>query len=650
MTTVQPPPVAAAKDAYARRAWREALERFSEAETQGPLSATDLRAYADAAWWSGEPARVIPLYERAYAAFVAEGDKRGAAGVALDLQLEHRNRHALGMSLAWLRRAEQLVRDDDESPVKASVAMRRAWADAYTGHPESALAGAKAALAMAERVRDADTQAMALMIQGQLLVEMGDVREGMAMVDEATMAAVSGDLGLQTTGMVYCSTISACRDIADYRRASDWTDAAHRWCERSSVTGFPGICRVHRAEIIALRGGFAKAEQEARVACEELQRWQVQPIAAEGYYEIGDIRLRMGDLPSAEDAFRQAHAMGRTPEPGLSLIRLAEGKPQVAHASLRSTLDDTRARSSRARLLPAAVEIAIAADDLAAAHSAADELDEISRAFGTPAIEAAACCARAAVLLADGEAEEAHRATRRAIDLWTQVDAPYEVARARMLRAASARALGDEDDAQLELAAAKTTFERIGARRDARLATEALGGISARAADAPPVSRTFLFTDIVGSTQLVSLIGDEPWKDLIRWHDDVLRAVIAEHGGAEIRHQGDGFAVAFDSPTAAIECAIAIQRRLAEHRHTHGFAPAVRIGVHSADTYQRGLDYAGVGIHEAARVGALAEGGEILVTRPTLDDAGRTFATGSSRQVELKGIAGAVEVVPIVWR
>ncbi|HKW77777.1 MAG TPA: adenylate/guanylate cyclase domain-containing protein, partial [Candidatus Limnocylindria bacterium] len=193
-------------------------------------------------------------------------------------------------------------------------------------------------------------------------------------------------------------------------------------------------------------------------------------------------------------------------------------------------------------------------------------------------------------------------------------------------------------------------FERIGARRDARAAADLLGEESETSQAAPRVTRTFLFSDIVGSTKLAAAIGDDAWKDLIRWHDDALRMVIAAHQGEEIRHQGDGFVVCFVGPASAIECAIAIQQRLAEHRRQHGFAPTVRIGIHEADAHQRGLDYAGVGVHEAARVGAVAEAGEILVTRATLDASGRDWAIGSERTVELKGIEGAVTVVPIAWR
>jgi class 3 adenylate cyclase len=339
------------------------------------------------------------------------------------------------------------------------------------------------------------------------------------------------------------------------------------------------------------------------------------------------------------------------PEPGLSLIRLAEGNAAGANASLRRALADERSRPARARLLPAQVEAAVAAGDLATAREAMVELEGMARSFGTSALLASARHARGSVALAEGDFASATAALREALELWQKLEAPYEAAQTRVVLARAARAAGDDERARDEFGAAKAIFERIGARRDARIASGELGEHPELApSEAPRVTRTFLFTDIVDSTKLIGVIGDDAWQDVIRWHDDALRAIIAEHRGEEIRHQGDGLVVSFADPGPALEAAIAIQRRLAEHRRTHGFAPPVRIGVHQTAATQRGLDYAGVGVHEAARVGALAGGGEILVTRATLDASKQTFATSGARTVELKGIAEPVEVLSVSWR
>jgi class 3 adenylate cyclase len=644
-------PRGAATAALSRHAWREAYERFGEADAAGSLTPTDLESFAQAAWWCGHPDAAIRLRERAYAAYSQAADRRRAANVALQLFEDNSLKHSETVAAAWLARAERFLAGDTESLEYGRLRFFRAMKAMRESDPDTAITESRTALEIGERFGDRDLQAEALIVQGMSLVTKGEVREGMTLVDEATLAAVGGELGLFATGWVYCCTISTCRDLGDYRRASEWTEAAQSWCDRQSVTGFPGICRVHRAEVMALRGAFARAEQEARVACEELLRWDIKPVLAEGFYEIGLIRLRMGDLPAAEEAFRQAHEVGHSAEPGLSLVRLAEGKAAGANASLGRALAEETARPARARLLQARVEASLAAGDAQTARVATSELEEIAESFGTAAFRASARCARGGVFLADGDAAAAQREFRHGWQLWQELDAPYEAAQARVLLARASRAAGDDETAQLELRAAKAVFERIGARRDARAAAVLLGDqAETPATTSQRVRRTFVFTDIVDSTRLISVIGDQAWHDLIRWHDDTLRAVIAEHGGEEIRHQGDGLVVAFDDPGRAIDCAITIQRRLAEHRRAHGFAPAVRIGVHLAEATRRGLDYAGVGVHEAARVGALAGDSEILVTRAALEESDRAVATGDPRRVELKGIPEPIEVVPISWR
>jgi len=641
----------AAAAAFDRHAWRDAHELYAKADAAGQLGPSDIEAYAESTWWIGEPDASITLRERAFAAYLAAGERKQAARLALLLCQNNiiKGNEAVGM--AWLARAEALLDGDTASREYGYVRLWRAMVAGETGDPEAAASEAQAAYDIGARTGDRDLQALTLALRGLALIGTGEVREGMALINEATVAAVSGELGLFVTGWVYCMTISACRDLGDMRRAGEWTEAAQRWCERQSVTGFPGVCKIRQAEILALRGALARAEQEARAACDELKRWGMRSSIVEGLYEIGEIRLRMGDLAGAEAAFRQVHDMGATPEPGLALIRLAEGKAKAAHATMRRVLQEQQGKPGRARLLPAQVEIALAAGDIAIADAAAQELDELATMFGTPAVAASALSARGAVRLAKGETDGAIADLRRATEAWQKLDAPYEASRTRMALARALRASGDDDSACLELGAAKATFERIGAARDARAAALALGGETvATSGTAERVTRTFLFTDIVRSTELIRVIGDEAWQDLIRWHDDALRSLVAEHRGEEIRHQGDGLVVSFATPEEAVAAAIAIQRKLAEHRRTHGFAPAVRIGMHRAEATKRGLDYAGVGVHAAARVGALAGDGEILVTRETLAGGTTAFATGDPRTVTLKGIDGSVEVLPVVWR
>jgi class 3 adenylate cyclase len=643
----------AGRSALERHDWTEALAQLKQADAANELDGDGLEMLAEAAWWMAQPADSIAARERAYASFIAAGDKRRAAITAFRLAQANASKNAMSVAQAWRARAEKLVEGDEESAAYGYVLFMNALMGGVAqAGPDAALAVGRRIAELGERLGDRDLHAMGVMSQGYALLATGDVKGGMAQFDIATLSAAAGELTIFPTGMIYCGTIGACREIGDYRRASEWTEATTRWCERQSITGFPGICRVYRAEIVALRGSWAQAEQEARRACEELQRFELNEAVALGFYEIGEIRMRIGDLPAAEEAFRRAHELGMVPEPGMSLVRLARGDTAAAGASLHRALANEQMPFTRARLLPVEVEVALILGDRERARAASTELDGIARSFGTPAMEAIASGARAALQLADGDPSAAEAALRSAMRTWVDLDVPYEIARTRVLLAAVYKAQQDEAAATLELHSAHSTFERLGARRDARRVSELLGDqVSAASAETTPetVERTFMFTDIVRSTKLVDAIGDRAWEDLIRWHDETLRALIAEHRGEEIRHQGDGFFVSFASAADAVECAAAIQRRLNEQRRRQGFALEVRIGMHTAVAHRRGLDYAGLGVHEAARIGGVAEAGEVLVSPETLAAAKTTYAV-KKRNVSLKDIAGTVEVASIDWR
>ena len=645
----------AGRDAIARHAWREAFDLLTAAQGSEGFSAEDLERLGDAAWWTGHTDECIDARERAYAAYLDQREPRRASYVAFMLANDHRARRAQSVAAGWLGQAARLLENEAECPEHGYLTYARSFVAQLGGDLDGVLEHAKQTFEIGNRLGDRDLQMLGLEKQGAALVAKGQVAEGLALLDEAMAAAVSGELGIWATGVAYCQLIGTCSGLADYRRAGEWTEALSRWCDRQSIVGFPGICRVHRAEIMRLRGAWAEAEQDARFACDELQR--VAPAsAAFAFYELGEIRLRVGDLASAEDAFRQAHELGHEPQPGLALVRLAERRVDAAAMMIKRALtEESRDRLYRARLLPAHVEIALAAGDLESARSGAEELEAIAEAYGTPALHAEAQCARGALQLAEGDAAAACESLRRGLRLWQEVDAPYEVARARVLLAAACRAEGDEEGALLELRAAWTAFERLGAVLDVRRAAELLGtdgqpGGREPAASGRRATKTFMFTDIVKSTDLTEAMGDEAWEDVLRWHDETLRSCLAKHAGEEVKHGGDGFFVAFDAPAGAIECAVAIQRTLADHRREQGFAPQVRIGLHTAAATRRGRDYTGKGVNQAARIAALADGGEILASQETLTAEPLRFPQSEPRSVSLKGISNPVEVAAIEWR
>jgi class 3 adenylate cyclase len=485
------------------------------------------------------------------------------------------------------------------------------------------------------------------MRRGETLANGGKLDEAWPLLEGAAAAAVGGELGAHTTGAVFCNVMAACRESADYRRGSEWAEVAKRWCERQEISGFPGICRVHRAEFMRLTGAWAEAEAEVRRACDELRDFH-PGIAGAAFHELGEVRLRMGDFVGASEAFEQARTLGEEAQPGRAMLLLAQGSVDAAAASIRGSLEElTWNRLARARLLPAQAAIAKVRGDAPTAAAAAAELAAIAEDFGTAAIRAAADEAAGVAALLRGETGEAAQQFRQSRRLWRGIDAPFEAAIASGLLGEALTAAVDPEAAKLELEAARSTFERLGAKPDLAR-TDALLAAFSRPLAARAV-RTFMFTDIVGSTALVEAIGDEEWHDLLHWHDETLRRSIKENSGEEVDHTGDGFFVAFPDARAALECAASIQRKLAEHRRDHGFAPKVRIGLHAAEATRVGDDYEGAGVHAAARIGALAGGSEVLASVDTLEGLD-DFLAGEPREVELKGFTEPVRVVAVDWR
>jgi class 3 adenylate cyclase len=643
-------PLTAGREAIARNDWSEAYERLQEADGRSPLAPQDLEQLAEAAWWTGRLDECIAARERAFALHHREGNRRAAALVAIALAKDYYAKGSSSIGTAWVNRAERLLAEEPESVEHGWLErLRGVIALEGRGDYEAALEHGRRAFELAHEFGDADLETIAMHDQGRALVMRGDVDSGMAMIDEATAPATSGELSAFNTAVIYCNTITACKELADYRRGGDWSDAAKRWCERQSINGFPGMCRVYRASIMHFRGAWSEAEVEARQACDELRDFNLG-YAAEAFYELGEIRLRLGDLNAAEEAFRQAHELGRDPQPGMAMLRLAQGHIDGARSCIRRALSHESEDLHRARLLPAQVEIALLLDERDTARMAVEELARIAETYGSDTFTASAYAERSRLALAEGDGVTATRDAHEAVRRWQAIEAPYEAARSRILLGEAYLLDNDDEQAELELGAAAAAFDRLGAAREARAVRDrvSLLGREHGAADRR-AARTFMFTDIVRSTSLVEAIGDEAWTDLVGWHDKTLRSLFVAHDGEEVDQAGDGFFVAFDEPAAALECAVAIQRTLADHRREHGFAPQVRIGVHAAEAARKGAAYKGRGVHEAARIGAVANGGEIVASRRTAE-ASPGVSASTPREVTLKGIERPAEIVSIDWR
>jgi class 3 adenylate cyclase len=646
------------RDALQRHAWAEAMDVFAAADRDSGLDAEDLERLGTAAWWAGQPDEATEAQERAFASYDDAGRSSDAARVAMALAYQAFRREAVSIGAGWQARAERLLETEPESPAHARLVVYHAVGALFANRITEAIELADRAMELAQRHRDADAKFAAMSFKGIALVMSGDWRAGFALIDEAATAASSGKLDLRVASDIYCNTIAACRNAGDLKRAAQWADEGERWMRRQSLGGYPGICRVHRAELKMLRGLWPEAEQEARQACDELARFGLVDGVAWAHYMIGEVRLRMGDLDAAGEAFERAYELGHYAQPGMALLSLARGEVEEAARSIERALAVTEgsgthaARTLRARLLPAQVDIALAAGDLETAGTAVTELEAIAVDFQRPLFEAGALTGRGELLLGESRASEASPILGRSWRLWQETDLPYESARARLHYAEALAAEGDEASARRDLRAARGVFERLGARVELARADELLGeAASPSGAATVRATKTFMFTDIVTSTDLVGLIGDDAWGELLHWHDRELRSSFASHRGEEVKQTGDGFLVAFERAVDGLECAVDIQRRLAKHRREHGFAPWVRIGLHTTEATRHGGDYQGRGVHVAARIGAAADREEILVSGATLDALGSTrFGLSEPRSLTLKGVDESVDVRSVVWR
>jgi tetratricopeptide (TPR) repeat protein len=462
--------VLGAREAAARGDPEEAYDLLMKADADGLLGAAELPLLGEVAYASGHLDVTIDAWERTHRLCVEAGDPVAAAGAAVRVAMHLLLDTALMAPVrGWLARGENLLEGQEETPAHAWLAVVRAYERMLTGDVEGARQWSERAIDVGSRC-EAAACAVGRVAAARLRILDGEVEEGLALLDEAGVAAVSGDLDPLSTGLVYCELVCALQGLAHYDLAEEWTQAMERWSQTNAVGSLHGRCRVHRAEILRLRGACDEAEHEALAACEELspylRREMGWPLS-----ELGRIRLRKGDIDGAEEALVAAHRVGWEPQPGLALVRLAQGDARAAAASIRDALErPSRVPSKelppdsdlrRAPLLEAQVEIEIAAGDLGRAREAADDLERVAARFQSKALVAGATLARGRVRLAEGQVAEAERSCSEAARLWNEIGAPYEAALARTALAEALRAGGSEDQAALELRAAQTILVRI---------------------------------------------------------------------------------------------------------------------------------------------------------------------------------------------
>jgi ATP/maltotriose-dependent transcriptional regulator MalT len=469
-----------ARAAVRRAAWPEADELFGGLDP-ARLDPGDLEAMADAAWWTSRLDASIAARTRAYAGYVEAGDRRRAAHSAWFLSVDFLWKGDTAVASGWLRRAERLLATEPDCVEQGFLAIARSDGARERDDLAQAAAHASRALDLGERLRGPDLVAMALQALGRILIAQGKVDEGVGLLDEAMCSVVAGELSPLFTGWVYCNVLSACIDLADLKRAGEWSAAAVAWCRTlPGATPYHGLCRVYRVEVTTLRGAWAEAGDDAARACDELLALHPN-LAAHAFYVRGEVCRRQGDLAGAEAAFLRAHELGHDPQPGLALLRLAQGRPDAAASMLKLPLGaGPEAPLARSRLLAARVEVAVAAGDLGPARAASRALDELAGAAAGAVLDATAAMARAVLRLAEGDTEAALRAAGTAWTLWQELRLPHEAAQARVLLGRASLQAGDGDRARLELEAALAAFRRLGATLDARAAAGLLGAAGSR--------------------------------------------------------------------------------------------------------------------------------------------------------------------------
>ena len=455
--------VTEARAALARCDWATAYTAANRSALDDPLDEAErLDVLGEALWWLGRIDECIEARQAAYGLFEQHGESRRAAQTAIWLYEHHGFKGRTAMGGGWLGRARRALAGDDECETWGHLLLREAEVAHGRGELDHAVDNATAALELARRLRSTNLEGEALQTIGRVLIDAGRPSEGLAHLDEAMLLAVEGRLTPYATGKVYCSLIGACEELGDLARAAEWTDATLAWSMQHQFAVFPGLCRVKRAEVLQWRGEWVEAEREARQACDELKDIKIGSAAA-AWAEVGDIRRRTGDLVGAEEAFAQSEALGGSPPPGLALLRLAQGRVDAATTIVETLLDGAGwNRLARARLLPARVQVALAAGDAATATAASDELDRIADDYATPGLVAAARTARGRVLLAEGD-RAACATLRRAVDAWRRLDAPYEVATAEVLLGHACRLVGDVEGETRSLASADAAFRQLGA-------------------------------------------------------------------------------------------------------------------------------------------------------------------------------------------
>jgi ATP/maltotriose-dependent transcriptional regulator MalT len=458
------------KAAFDNAAWADAYAALAAADAHTPLDPDDLERLATAAYLIGEDAVSTQARTRAHAAFLDRGETIRAASSAFWLaftMLDHPDRRA--QATGWLARAQRLIDDANQPCVEQGwLRCASAFLHARDRQVQAAQIEFSQAADIGAEFQSADLLALARHGQGRCMLAQDKTTEGLALLDEVMVAVTGGEITPVVAGVVYCSVISVCHDLYDMRRAQEWTTALEQWCaSQPDLVPFRGTCLIRRAQLLQLHGSWQLAFAEAERARTRLASARRSPEAGAVHYQMAEVHRLRGEFAEADDAYRQASQAGRKPYPGLALLRLSQGQSEAAEASIRLALQEVRDGPLRVELLAAGTEILLARHDVAGARLAADELAQLSEKMDSLFLRAVASQAAGAVAIAEGRALAALESLRTASTSWLELDAPFHVARVRMLIGTAYQQLRDPEGAQLEFDAAHEMFEALGAPPDA---------------------------------------------------------------------------------------------------------------------------------------------------------------------------------------
>jgi DNA-binding CsgD family transcriptional regulator len=456
------------RESYESRAWLDAYESLSRADVATPLGPEDLERLATSAYMLNRDDDFAGALERAHHLYLNAGEALRAVRCAFWVGVSLATRGEMAGASGWFGRGQRLLeREEGDCVEQGYLLIPVLLQHVGAGEPEAAYATAADAVEIGERFQDADLMALGRHEQGHALVRQGRVEEGLRLLDETMVAVIAGELSPIVTGLVYCNVIAFCQEVYEVRRAREWTAALTRWCERQpDMVAHTGLCLLHRAEIMELDGAWPDALEEARRARERFAEATDQTAAGRASYRQGEVHRLRGESAEAEEAYREASRCGWEPQPGMALLRLAQGDVPAAAAAIRRVVGETDEPLTLARLLPAYVEIMLAEGQTEEARSAAGRLELISVGHEGGMRAALVAQTRGAVELAEGDARAGLVALRRSWQIWQELEAPYEAGRVRVLVGLACRALGDDDAAELELEAARGVFAELGAAPD----------------------------------------------------------------------------------------------------------------------------------------------------------------------------------------